>query len=53
MDNLKLFAKSYDQIDSLVNTVYIFCQDIQIESRIKNLLWYLNEERLIKLKAEV
>ena len=53
MDNLKLFAKSYDQIDSLVNTVYIFSEDIQIESRIKNVLWYLNEERLIKLKAEV
>ena len=28
MDNLKLFAKSNDQIDSLVNTVHTFSEDI-------------------------
>ena len=28
MDDLKLFAKSNDQIDSLVNSVYMFSEDI-------------------------
>ena len=28
MDDLKLFAKSHDQIDSLVNTVYTLSEDI-------------------------
>ena len=27
VDDLKLFAKSHDQIDSLVNTVYTFSED--------------------------
>ena len=31
MDDLKLFAKNEDQIDSLVNTVRIFSEDIQME----------------------
>ena len=31
MDNLKLFAKSNDQIDSLVNRVYRFSEDIGME----------------------
>ncbi|XP_069983749.1 uncharacterized protein [Penaeus vannamei] len=31
MDDLKLFAKDNDQIDSLVNTVRIFSEDIKIE----------------------
>ena len=31
MDNLKLFAKNEDQIDSLVNTVRIFSEDIKME----------------------
>ena len=35
MDDLKLFAKSNDQIDSLVNTVYNFTQDIGMEFGIK------------------
>ena len=35
MDNLKLFAKSNDQNDSLVNTVYTFSEDIGIEFGIK------------------
>ena len=35
MDCLKLFAKSNDQIDSLVNTVYIISEDIGMEFGIK------------------
>ena len=31
MDNLKLFAKNEDQIDSLVNRVRIFLEDMKIE----------------------
>ena len=31
MDDLKLFAKNVDQIDSLVNTVRIFSEDIKME----------------------
>ena len=31
MDDLKLFAKNEDQLDSLVNTVRIFSEDIKIE----------------------
>ena len=49
-DDLKLFAKSNDQIDSLVNRVYTFSEDIGMEFGIKKCL---NEETLIKLKAEV
>ena len=35
MDDLKLFAKSKDQIYSLVNTVYTFSEDIGMEFGIK------------------
>ena len=35
MDNLKLFAKSNDQIDSLVNTVYTLSDNIGMEFGIK------------------
>ena len=31
MDDLKLFGKSEDQIDSLVQTMFIFSEDIGIE----------------------
>ena len=31
MDNIKLFARNVDQIDSLVNTVRIFSEDIKME----------------------
>ena len=31
MDDLKLFAKSKNQIDSLVQTVYIFSEDIGMQ----------------------
>ena len=36
MDDLKLFAKNEDQIDSSVNTVRIFSEDIKLE------FWQLN-----------
>ena len=49
MDDLKLFAKSDDQINSLVNTVCTFSEDIGIEIEVK---MYLNEEKLVKLKGE-
>ena len=35
MDDLKLFGKSYDQIDSLVKTVHTFSTDIGMEFGIK------------------
>ena len=35
MDDLKVFAKSHDQIDSPVNTVYTFSEDIGMELGIK------------------
>ena len=35
IDNLKLFAKSNDQNDSLVNTVHTFSEDIGMEFGIK------------------
>ena len=35
MDDLKLFAKSENQIDSLVQTVHIFSEDIGMQFGIK------------------
>ena len=35
MDDLKLFGKSEDQIDSLVQTVFIFSEDIGMELGLK------------------
>ena len=35
MDDLKLFTKSKNQIDSLVQTVYIFSEDIGMQFGIK------------------
>ena len=35
MDDLKLFAKSKNQIDSLVQTVYVFSEDIGMQFGIK------------------
>ena len=35
MNDLKVFAKSHDQIDSPVNTVYTFSEDIGMELGIK------------------
>ena len=34
-DDVKLFAKSHDQIDSLVNTIYTFSENIRMEFGIK------------------
>ena len=48
MDDLKLLAKPNDQIDSPMNTVYTFSEDIGMEFEI-----YFNKEKLIKLTAEV
>ena len=31
MDDLKLYGKSNDQVDSLVRTVYIFTSDVGME----------------------
>ena len=35
MDDLKLFGKSYQQIDSLVQTIHTFSTDIGMEFGIK------------------
>ena len=35
MDDLKLFGKSYEQIDSLMQTVHTFTMDIGMEFGIK------------------
>lgn len=35
MDDLELFAKSHDQIDSVMNTVNKFSEDIEMEFRMK------------------
>ena len=35
VDELKLFAKSIDHIDSLVQTVYVFSEDIGMEFRLR------------------
>jgi len=35
MDDLKLFCKSKDQVDFLVNTMHLFSEDIGIEFGIK------------------
>ena len=36
MDDLKLFARPHDQIDSLANMVYTFSDDIGMAFEIKN-----------------
>lgn len=35
MDDLKLFGKNEDQIDSLVNTIHIFSKDTGMEFGLK------------------
>ena len=39
MDDLKLYAKDIRQLDSLVQTVWIFSNDIGMEFGFKNVLW--------------
>ena len=52
MDDLKLFAKSCDQIDSLVNTVYTFNEDIGMEFRIKKCgVLVIKQEKVDKAKS--
>ena len=41
MDDLKLFAKSEEQIDTLVRTVHIFSTDIGMEFGMKNVEFLL------------
>ena len=54
MDDLKLFARPHDQIDSLVNIVYTFSDDTGMAFEIKNAgFYYFNEENLIKLNREI
>ena len=54
MDDLKLFAKSKDEIYSLVNTLYTFSEDNGVEFGIKKCrVIVLKRGKLIKLKAEV
>ena len=47
MDDLKLFAKSKNQKDSLVQTVYIFSEDIGMQFRIKKCGVLIMERRKV------
>ena len=50
MDDLKLFAKSIDQIDSLVQTVYVFSEDIRMEFGLKKCgLLVLKRGKVVKM----
>ena len=49
MDDLKLFGKSDDQIDSLVQTVFTFSEDISMEFGLKKCgVVILKKEKLVK-----
>ena len=49
MDGLKLFGKSEDQIDSLIQTVFIFSEDIGMEFGLKKYgVVILKKEKLVK-----
>ena len=51
MDDLKLFGKSEDQIDSLVQTVFIFSEDIAMEFGLKKCgVVILKKGKHVKLK---
>ena len=51
MDDLKLFGKSEDQIDSLVQTVFIFSEDIGMEFGLKKYgVVILKKRKLVKLE---
>ena len=47
MDDLKLFAKNKNQIDSLVQTVYIFSEDIGMQFGIKKCGVLIMERRRV------
>ena len=52
MDDLKLFAKNEDQIDSSVNTVRIFSEDIKMEFRLLNCgVFIMNRGKVAKSKG--
>ena len=49
MDDLKLFGKSHDQIDSLVQTVFRFSEDIGMEFGLKKCgVVILKKRKLVK-----
>ena len=39
MDNIKLFAKNEKELETLILTVGIYCQDIRVKFGIENVLW--------------
>ena len=45
MDDLKLFRRSEDKIDSLVQTVQLFCENTRMEFRLKTCGAVVNEKR--------
>ena len=52
MDDLKLFANSHDQIDSLVNIVFAFSEDIGMEFGIKKfVILVLKRGKVNKVKS--
>ena len=54
MDDLKLFGKSYEQIDSLVQTVHAFSLDIGIEFGIKKCgVLVLKRGKIVKMEGIV
>ena len=54
MDDLKLFGKSYEQIDSLVHTVHTFSTDIGMEFGIKKCgMLVLKRGKISKLEGIV
>ena len=51
MDDLKLYGKSYDQIETLVETVHMVSKDISMELALRNVECYcLREVKLYHLK---
>ena len=54
MDDLKLFAKSHDKIDSLVNAVNTFSEKIGMEFGIKKCsILVLKRGKVDKVKTEI
>ena len=54
MDDLKLFGKSYEHIDLLVQTVHTFSTDIGLEFRIKNCgFLVLKHGKIVKMEGVV
>ena len=52
MDDLKVFGKSYEQIDSLVQTVHPFTMDIGMEFEIKKCgVLVLKRDKIVKMEG--